>query len=978
MIITIFVLFGLLYTPLKPVNATTNDYSRHWAVKTINLWISAGLAKLFPDGTFKPNETITRAELISYIVKVFNYTEKSVSKYTDVKGNAWYAAEMAKAVAASLIIPDSKGRLRPEDKISKQEAAIIITRAFGLKAKNPNASDKFTDYLKFPSWSKESINAMADYGYIKGNPDGSFGYAKNISRAEAITMINNTMGELKNKAGTYTGNFSGNLVINTPDVVLKDLIVTGDLYLTQGIADGNIAMDGVIVKGKTYVYGGGEHSIIINDSSLKDFVVSKKDGKIRIIAKGSTEITKLLLNSGAILEEKDKTGRGFCDLEVPATMISGQEIKLNGDFANIDIDAFGTNIQLLGCQVDNFNISDKASGTKVMFSEDSTAASFTANATTEVTGKGAITKAVITTSGVSLEMKPATLEIDNGYTVIVGGTEITKPYKDPIVIVPADSITSSGYVISVPPVSGNPTPPPGNTVPTSTISGIINADKGFPDITQAGIQLMKDGNAIGTPVHPDVNGAYIITGVSPGTYSITAYLSGYISVSVPVFSVTAGDSISGKNLCLNAILTTISGTITVNTGTPDMTKAQIQLKNNGTCICPTINPASNGTYTIQDVAPGNYTIDIMLDGYSNLITPNILVIGIPIIGKDVFLTEVIPTTPGSLSLSHSKAVPGEIKSFIALYHIRDTFVNGTIIFNIPKEFAATTSDKAYKMSDSIGSPLETQISNEGRTVTITGVNSKINDLIYFSLINKVIPSEGTYSFSATGDADGDLTIKIPSSGTGTETAIFTSALGPVYDLYATAGNGQVNFMFSSLADADNVMLEQSTDGSNFTTATTAKIDKIAGTAALTELVNGTVYYFRLNVTGGNHNGISNIVSTSPTLVDSNKSLRTIEPAFTSNTTSTVTITMKDSSGNPITTPDACKLLFSVSPNISFYINSTCYTGYINNILILLQPDINGISKFTITLPDISGSSLIFQLSGTNNMPIGPGIIYTGQ
>jgi len=102
----------------------------------------------------------------------------------------------------------------------------------------------------------------------------------NISRAEAVKLIDNIAGELKNSAGTYTGNVEKNLVVNTGSVILKDMVVNGDLFLAQGIGDGDVTLDNVTVKGRTVVRGGGENSIIINNSNLEGTLVVIKVGGV--------------------------------------------------------------------------------------------------------------------------------------------------------------------------------------------------------------------------------------------------------------------------------------------------------------------------------------------------------------------------------------------------------------------------------------------------------------------------------------------------------------------------------------------------------------------------------------------------------------------------------------------------------------------------------------------------------------------------
>src|SRR5665648_66368 len=83
---------------------TTSDYESHWASETIQAAIDSGMAKGYPDGTFKPDNAITRSEFFSLVNNALNFTVKSEDTYADVLADAWYAPVIAKAKAAGYIV----------------------------------------------------------------------------------------------------------------------------------------------------------------------------------------------------------------------------------------------------------------------------------------------------------------------------------------------------------------------------------------------------------------------------------------------------------------------------------------------------------------------------------------------------------------------------------------------------------------------------------------------------------------------------------------------------------------------------------------------------------------------------------------------------------------------------------------------------------------------------------------------------------
>jgi hypothetical protein len=423
---TFSTVFGTSVISFASGNKELSDISGHWAAEEVNKWTSLELAKGSPEGTFKPNDAITRAEFVAFVNRVFGYTEKSKDTFKDVNIAAWYADDIAKAVQAGLLKGDGAGSINPEALIIRQEAAVILARAFGLQAKSKAAADKFSDSGEIASWAKEPVSAMVENGYIAGRPGNVFAPLDIITRAETVKMIDNVMGELKNIAGIYTGSVGGNLVVNTAGVELRDMVIAGNLYLTEGIADGDVVLDGVIVKGNTFIAGGGKDSITIKNSSLEGTaVVLKVDGKIRIVAMGSTDIAKLQLHSGATLQETGLTGTGFGEVEVLGVITGGQETTLEGDFEDVSIEAEGININITGGTVQNLTVAEGAEDAFVSLERNATVNNFTADAGVTVTGRGRIQNATINASGVNLEKEPEKTTIAEDVTAIINEKEVS-------------------------------------------------------------------------------------------------------------------------------------------------------------------------------------------------------------------------------------------------------------------------------------------------------------------------------------------------------------------------------------------------------------------------------------------------------------------------------------------------------------------------------------------------------------------------
>ncbi|MCT4619486.1 MAG: S-layer homology domain-containing protein [Marinisporobacter sp.] len=176
-------------------SVSVSDVQSHWANKQISEWIDKGLAKGYPDGTFRPNNNITRAEFVALVNKAFKFTETASIDFTDVSYNDWFYNEIAKAKKAGYISGYADGTVKPNNPISRQEAAVIVAKIKNLE-QTTTLVDNFSDAYAIPSWSKEFIGAIVEADYMHGYPDGSFRPTKNISRAEAVVTLNNAMGEV--------------------------------------------------------------------------------------------------------------------------------------------------------------------------------------------------------------------------------------------------------------------------------------------------------------------------------------------------------------------------------------------------------------------------------------------------------------------------------------------------------------------------------------------------------------------------------------------------------------------------------------------------------------------------------------------------------------------------------------------------------------------------------------------------------------
>ncbi|PHO07554.1 hypothetical protein BFT35_05635 [Thermoanaerobacterium thermosaccharolyticum] len=414
-----------------------SDVNGHWAETTINDWAKKGLISGYTDGTFKPNNSVTRAEFLAFINRSFNLTQTADINFKDVKSTDWFYNDLRIAKAANIIDGYEDNTMRPNNSITREEAAAIVARLLNLRESGQDLLIKFKDSSQVSEWSKGSLNALVANGLIAGYDDNTISPKQPITRAEAVVLLSraqNLQQKLSqiiyDKAGTYgpetgTDTINNNVEISVPDVTLQNLVINGNLIIDKSVGDGNVALKNVTVNGTVNVNGGGEHSVVFENCSIVQVVVNKEDGKVRIVASGSTKIDSVTLQSGAKLEEDNATNGGFANVTIDNTLPADSEVILSGNFDNVKLNAPNVVVSVSNGSVKNLLISDEAKNSAIDIADNAIVTTLSVNAPVSVTGNGTIETANINVNGVTLEQKPISVNISGGVTTTISGQTVT-------------------------------------------------------------------------------------------------------------------------------------------------------------------------------------------------------------------------------------------------------------------------------------------------------------------------------------------------------------------------------------------------------------------------------------------------------------------------------------------------------------------------------------------------------------------------
>lgn len=290
-----FKMGGEVYGAEDSISGTLTDIKGHWAENSLSDWSSKGYVQGYADGTFKPDNTVTRGEFMAFVNRSFGFSKKVSIDFRDVNASNWVYNEVAKAVAAGYIKGYEDGTIGVDRPISRQEAAIIIARLIQLDGTvYRSAVNRFGDASLIAEWSSGAVGAVANAGLMEGYKDGNFNPKSPITRAEAVVTLDRAIAvrfkATYEQAGVYGPSVgietvSRDVVVNAAGITLRNMRITGNLILAEGIGEGQVFLENVAIEGTTTVTSSGAELSVDEGSTIASLLLeaaAKITGKGRI------------------------------------------------------------------------------------------------------------------------------------------------------------------------------------------------------------------------------------------------------------------------------------------------------------------------------------------------------------------------------------------------------------------------------------------------------------------------------------------------------------------------------------------------------------------------------------------------------------------------------------------------------------------------------------------------------------------------
>ena len=148
----------------------------------------------YPDNTLRPEGKVTREEVAAVFFRLLDDTYRAtvktdVNNFSDVATDRWSNTQISTLAAVGIITGYPDGTFRPGNTITRAELATIASKFDEL---SPFEANNFSDIAGH--WANQYINSASQKGWVSGYEDGTFKPEQAITRAEFMTLVNNVLG----------------------------------------------------------------------------------------------------------------------------------------------------------------------------------------------------------------------------------------------------------------------------------------------------------------------------------------------------------------------------------------------------------------------------------------------------------------------------------------------------------------------------------------------------------------------------------------------------------------------------------------------------------------------------------------------------------------------------------------------------------------------------------------------------------------
>jgi parallel beta-helix repeat protein len=163
----------------------------YWAKSYIEALASKGVIAGFPDGSFKPNEPVTRAQFAAIINKAFSpQAQQQATNFSDVSSSFWAYDAIQTATKSPFLAGYPNNTFRPQLEIPRVQVLVALANGLGLTANNPNVISVYSDVAQIPNWASSPVAAATARGLVVNYPTATqLNPTREATRAEVAAFV---------------------------------------------------------------------------------------------------------------------------------------------------------------------------------------------------------------------------------------------------------------------------------------------------------------------------------------------------------------------------------------------------------------------------------------------------------------------------------------------------------------------------------------------------------------------------------------------------------------------------------------------------------------------------------------------------------------------------------------------------------------------------------------------------------------------
>lgn len=449
-------LAGAMLLPANAFAASPEDFTdfpTDWSAAGLRSAVQNGLLN-GSNGQISSSGLLIRAQMAAIVNRAFAARKTAdLSVYSDANTSAWYYNDLELAVAMRTF-QGANGKLNPEAPITREEAFVVLARAFALESGDTSVLNNYTDGASVSAWAQSSVAALIENGYVNG-ANGKLNPKTSITRAEFAKVISEMASTYANADDSLSATVDGSVIVRENSVSLSGKTINGDLIIADGVS--RIDLTGVTVTGRI-VLRGGESGVTFKDTKAGKGIIANTD----IAVSGSVD--NITVAQGFVITVNSGASVGSINVNAEGAKITGAgkvgTVKANAN--NVTVTTTGTKVTAAD-SVSGVKAGDKAVSAGKTETVGSTASggssggssSGGSSSSSHTTVKAEIADAqvVTTDAGAYLALSFRTGFTKENTVITVDGADVTK-YATPV--------TDDGSVVKLPLVAQ-----PGSVILTS-------------------------------------------------------------------------------------------------------------------------------------------------------------------------------------------------------------------------------------------------------------------------------------------------------------------------------------------------------------------------------------------------------------------------------------------------------------------------------------------------------------------------------